>query len=165
MTGPGRPPLYKADNAELARKFCLLGATNEDLAGLFDVAGRTIDNWLATIPEFAAAVQRGRDVADADVVQSLHSRATGYSCETEKIFHYRGDVMKVPHTVHYPPDTTACMFWLRNRRRRDWLEKAELRREEEVDEEAEAFDFARRLDAAGEAMRFVDRDAHKTEEK
>jgi hypothetical protein len=77
MTGPGRPPLYKADNAELARKFCLLGATNEDLAGLFDVAGRTIDNWLATIPEFAAAVQQGRGVAAADVVQNMHSRATG----------------------------------------------------------------------------------------
>ena len=165
MTGPGRPPLYKAENAELARKFCLLGATNEDLAELFDVAVRTIDNGIATIPEFAVAVQRGRDVADADVVQSLHSRAIGYVCEAEKIFHYRGEVMKVPHTVHYPPDTTACMFWLRNRRRRDWLEKAELRREEEVDEEAEAADFARRLDAAGEAMRFVDCDARKTEEE
>jgi len=151
MAGPGRPILYKAENGELARKFCLLGATNEDLAGLFDVAVRTIDNWIATIPEFAAAVQQGRDIADAAVVQSLHSRATGYSYETEKIFHYRGDVRKVLHTVHYPPDTTACMFWLRNRRRRHWLEKAEPRREEEEEE----FDMARALDAAGESMRTV----------
>ena len=165
MAGPGRPILYKPANGELARKFCLLGATNEDLAGLFDVAVRTVDNWIATIPEFAAAVQQGRDVADADVVQSLHSRATGYSYETEKIFHYRGEVRKVLHTVRCPPDTTACMFWQRNRRPQHWLEKAELPREEEVDEEAEAFDFARRLDAAGEAMRFVDHDTHKTEEK
>ena len=96
MTGPGRPALYKPENNAFARKFCLLGATNEDLAGLFDVAVRTIDNWIATIPEFAAAVRQGRDVADADVVQSLHSRATGYNYEAEKIFHYRGEVMKVP---------------------------------------------------------------------
>lgn len=41
MAGPGRPILYKPANGELARKFCLLGATNEDLAGLFDVAVRT----------------------------------------------------------------------------------------------------------------------------
>jgi hypothetical protein len=124
MSGSGRPTLYRPEHDELARKFCLLGATNEDLAGLFDVAVRTIDNWLATIPAFAAAVKQGRDVADADVVQSLHSRATGYSYEAEKIFHYRGEAVKVPHTVHCPPDTTACMFWLRNRRGRHWLEKA-----------------------------------------
>src|ERR1700716_4188439 len=74
MAGPGRPILYKPANGELARKFCLLGATNEDLAGLFDVAVRTVDNWIATIPEFAAAVKQGRDVADAAVVQSLHSQ-------------------------------------------------------------------------------------------
>ena len=137
----------------------MLGATNEDLAGLFDVAVRTIDNWIATIPEFAAAVQQGRDVADADVVQSLHSRATGYNYEAEKIFHYRGEVMKVPHTVHCPPDTTACMFWLRNRRRRDWLEKSELRREEEVER------GGRHREGAGrrrESMRLVNRDARNT---
>src|SRR5260370_42024658 len=48
MTGPGRPTLYKPENGELARMFCLLGATNEDLAGLSDVVLRTIDNWIAT---------------------------------------------------------------------------------------------------------------------
>ena len=158
MAGPGRPILYKPANGELACKFCLLGATNEDLAGLFDVAVRTVDNWIATIPEFAAAVKQGRDVADAAVVQSLHSRATGYSYETEKIFHYRGEVRKVLHTVRCPPDTTACMFWLRNRRPQHWLEKAEPREEEE-------FDFARALDAAGEAMRPAAGDARRAEEE
>jgi hypothetical protein len=85
MAGRGRPTLYKPENAELARKFCLLGATNEDLAGLFEVARRTIDDWIATIPEFAEGVRQGRDVADAAIVQKLYSRAMGYSYET-KIF-------------------------------------------------------------------------------
>ena len=154
MTGPGRPALYKPENNAFARKFCLLGATNDDLAGLFEVSLATIGNWLRRYPAFKKAVQDGRDVADADVVQSLHSRATGYNYEAEKIFHYRGEVMKVPHTVHCPPDTTACMFWLRNRRRRDWLEKSELRREKE-----EPFDIAKALDAARESMRLVNPDA------
>src|SRR5258707_9687117 len=119
---------------------------------------RTVDNWIAPIPEFAAEVKQGRDVADAAVVQSLHSRATGYSYETEKIFHYRGEVRKVLHTVRCPPDPTACMFWQRNRRPQHWLEKAEPREEEE-------FDFARALDAAGEAMRPVAGDARRAEEE
>ena len=87
-----RPAL--AGEGELARKFCLLGATNDDLAGCFEVARRTFDDWIATIPDVANGVKQGRDIADAAVVQN------------------------------YPPDTQACMFWLRNRQRRHWLEKA-----------------------------------------
>ena len=151
MAGRGRPTLYKPENPELARKFCMLGATNDDLADCFEVAGSTIDDWIATIPEFAEGVRQGRDVADAAVVQKLYSRALGYSYETTKVMLYRGEPVTVPHTVHYPPDIRACMFWLRNRRPQYWLEKAEPRREEEEDPE----DFVRALDAAGESMRHV----------
>jgi len=128
MAGPGRPTLYKPENCELALRFCMLGGTNEDLAGLFKVARCTIDEWIATIPEFAEAVQQGRDVADAAVAQKLFSRAMGYSHETKKVFLYRGQPVTVDHTVHYPPDTQACIFWLRNRRRRSWRESL-IRRE------------------------------------
>ena len=124
MAGPGRPTLDKPEPPELARKFCLLGATNDDLAGLFEVARRTIDDWIATLPEFAEAVRQGRDVADAAVAQKLYSRAMGYSYPTKKVFLYRGGPVTVDHTVHHPPNIQACMFWLRNRRRRQWLEKA-----------------------------------------
>ena len=125
MAGRGRPTLYRRENAELARKFCMLGAINKDLAGLFEVARRTIDNWITNIPEFAESVRQGRDVADAAVVEKLHSRAVGYSYEAKKVFLYRGEPVTVNYTVRYPPETTACMFWLRNRCRRHWLEKAQ----------------------------------------
>jgi hypothetical protein len=61
----GRPTLYRPENAELARKFCMLGFTNETLAGFFGVARRTVDNWIATHPDFTDAVKRGRAAADA----------------------------------------------------------------------------------------------------
>jgi|EndMetStandDraft_8_1072994.scaffolds.fasta_scaffold223103_1 hypothetical protein len=50
MNDPGRPTLYRPDYCELARNYCLLGATNEDLGSFFDVTSRTIDNWIAVIP-------------------------------------------------------------------------------------------------------------------
>jgi hypothetical protein len=149
MAGRGRPTLYKPENAELARKFCLLGATNEDLAGLFEVARRTIDDWIATLPEFAEGVRQGRDVADAAIVQKLYSRAMGYSYETKKIFLYRGEAVTVDHTVHCPPDIQACIFWLRNRRRRDWLEKAPPPHDE-------APEWGSELEAAAERARHAD---------
>jgi hypothetical protein len=63
MPGRGRPTLYKPENGELARKFCMLGATNEELAGCFEVARSTIDEWLASIPEFAEGVRQDCAIA------------------------------------------------------------------------------------------------------
>ena len=65
MANPGQPTLYKPEYCELARNYCLLGATNEVLGDFFGVTRRTVQNWIATHPEFAKAVRRGRDVADA----------------------------------------------------------------------------------------------------
>jgi hypothetical protein len=63
MARPGCPTLYKPDNAELARKFCLLGATSDDLAGCFEVGRCTIDDWIASVPDCAAGVREGRAAA------------------------------------------------------------------------------------------------------
>jgi len=123
MSTRGRPTLYKAENAELARKFCMLGATNEDLARCFEVSRSTIDHWIDTIPEFAEGTRRGRDLADAAVIQKLYSRAMGFTMEIKKHVLYRGELREIPMTLYYPPDIQACIFWLRNRRRRDWQEK------------------------------------------
>ena len=60
MTTLGRPTAYRREYCELAHNYCLLGATNAELADFFDVAPRTIDNWIASHSAFADAVQRGR---------------------------------------------------------------------------------------------------------
>ena len=44
---PGQPTSYKPEYVELAHNYCLLGATNEVLAGFFGVTRRTIQNWIA----------------------------------------------------------------------------------------------------------------------
>jgi hypothetical protein len=143
MATPGHPTAYKPEYCELAHNYCLLGATNEELAGFFGVARRTIDNWIATIPEFAAALKDGREIIDATVAKRLLSRALGYSHEAVRIMQYRGAAITVTYTQHYPPDTQACIFWLRNRRRQSWREKVEPAQEATVD-------MVALLEAAGE---------------
>jgi hypothetical protein len=49
----GRLTIYKLENTEMARQACMFGATDDALAGRFEVCRRTIDNWIATIPEFS----------------------------------------------------------------------------------------------------------------
>jgi hypothetical protein len=65
MATPGQPTLYKPAYCELAGNYCLLGATNEVLDDFFGVTRRIIQNWIATRPDFAKAVRRGRAVNDA----------------------------------------------------------------------------------------------------
>ena len=78
MNPHGRPTAYKPDFCEQARKQCLLGATNEELGEFFGVTRRTIDNWIACHPDFAAAVESGRVVADSKVASGLFARAIGF---------------------------------------------------------------------------------------
>lgn len=147
MTGPGRPTLYQPEHAERARKLCARGATNRDLAARFGVARSTIGQWIATHPEFDQAVQQGRDLADAIVIESLFRRCTGYDREAEKVFLYRGEPRTATYTAHVPPETRACMFWLWNRRPDDWRAKAERAQEEEQEDDAA---FIAELDGAHE---------------
>jgi hypothetical protein len=124
MNGPGRPTLYKPEYAEQAHNYCLLGATNDELAGFLGVAPRTVDDWLQAHPAFAQAVCNGRDAADAAIARRLYERGMGYDYDTKKIVVCRGEIVKVDHTVRVQPDVQACMFWLRNRRRKQWMERA-----------------------------------------
>ncbi|HLM13236.1 MAG TPA: hypothetical protein VK362_12655, partial [Reyranella sp.] len=55
---------YQAEYAEQARKLCLLmGADDQELARFFDVPAATLQEWQASVPEFAAAVLAGRTLA------------------------------------------------------------------------------------------------------
>ena len=121
----GPTPNYKSDFCPIAHKFCLLGATNDDLAGLFEVSLATIGNWLRRYPAFKKAVQDGRDVADADVAHSLHQQAKGFTHPDVKILAIEGEAQEIPYNRYFPPDRQAAIFWLRNRRRKQWREVIE----------------------------------------
>jgi hypothetical protein len=146
----GRPTVYKPDNAEIALKACILGATNETLAERFKVSRRTIDSWIATIPEFSDAVRQGREVADEAVVSALFARATGMEQKMTKVFCHRGQPVTADYTVHLPPDVRACIFWLRNRRPEEWRESRPLVEEEDVDP-----NWVSELEAASERVRLA----------
>jgi hypothetical protein len=145
----GRPTAYKPENAEIARYACMLGATNETLAARFEVCRRTIDSWIATIPEFSIAVRQGREGADEAVISALFSRATGMEQKMTKVFCHRGQPVTANYTVQLPPDVRACIFWLRNRRPEEWRENRPL-----VEEEDDP-NWVSELEAASERVRLA----------
>jgi hypothetical protein len=62
------------------------------------------------------------------VERSLFQRATGYEQQTVKIFMPSGADSPIfaPFREVIAPDTTACIFWLKNRKPKEWRDKSEL---------------------------------------
>lgn len=122
----GRPTKYKPEYCELAYNYCLLGATDAKLAEFFDVSEQTINTWKHEHPDFLESLKKGKEQADAAVAQSLYKRAIGYEHESVKIFNDQGAALIVPYVEKYPPETTAAIFWLKNRQPAMWRDKQEV---------------------------------------
>lgn len=122
----GRPTDYREEYNELAYKYCLLGATDKQLAEYFEVSEATINNWKKEYPQFLESIMNGREKADAEIAASLYHRAKGYSHPDVHVSNYQGVVTLTELTKHYPPDTQAASLWLRNRQKDRWRDKQEM---------------------------------------
>jgi len=123
MAGKTAKKKYDKAMDEQVYKICLLGATDVQIADILGIAKSTLNVWKKTYPELMAAMTRGKQEADALVAHSLFKRATGYSHPDTHISNFQGEITKTEITKHYPPDTTACIFWLKNRDKENWRDK------------------------------------------
>jgi len=125
MAKNGRPTAYSAAAVKQAKKLCELGATDEDLADFFEVSVRTIYRWQTQHKEFCQALKAGKAEADDRVERSLYHKAVGYRHEAVKIFMPANALEPVyaPYTEQVAPDTTAAIFWLKNRRPAEWRDR------------------------------------------
>ena len=119
----GRPSKYREEFPEQARKLCLLGAKDSDLAKFFEVTESTLNEWKKVYPEFSESLKAGKELADAVIADSLYQRAKGYSHKAVKIMVVDKVVVHEEYTEHYPPDPTSMIFWLKNRRPDLWRDK------------------------------------------
>lgn len=120
-----RPTRYRAEYAEQALKLCRLGATDEELADFFEISKQTLYNWQKAHSEFLDSIKRGKLLADAEVADKLFHRATGYEHPEDDIRSVNGEIVITPTIKHYPPDTAAAIFWLKNRQPAKWRDKQE----------------------------------------
>ena len=120
-----RPTKYKPEYAEQAAKLCLLGATDAQLADFFEVSVSTINLWKVQHPEFSESISVPKEMANARVEQSLYRRAMGYEHDEVDIRVVGGEVVQTQIRKYYPPDATAMIFWLKNRKPDDWRDKTE----------------------------------------
>jgi hypothetical protein len=118
----GRKSTFDKRFIDVAKRMAYLGATDQDLAVAFGVTIKCVMEWRAKHPQFGDALKLGKNEADQRVERSLYQKAVGYSYDSVKIFMPAGakKPVIVPYVEHVPPDTTAGVFWLKNRDPAHW---------------------------------------------
>ena len=127
-SGRGRPTLFKPAYIQQAYDYCaVFGASDKQLAEYFKVDEATLNRWKVAHPEFCESLKAGKEEFDTkNVEKALLDRALGYSHPDVHISNYQGEITVTDIQKHYPPDTTACIFWLKNRQPDKWRDKQEV---------------------------------------
>lgn len=133
MAKKGRPTKYKKEFCIQAEKLCKKGFIDTEIADFFEVEEKTINNWKKAYPDFLQSLKRGKVHSDSAVVDALYGRALGYEFEERKV---EIDAEKKEKTTvttkQMAGDTTAQIFWLKNRRPDEWRNNPEPTDEEQT---------------------------------
>jgi DNA-binding XRE family transcriptional regulator len=109
------------------------GLTDEQIAHNVGVSRSTLNDWKKKYPDISDALKKGKEVVDLQVENALLKRALGYEYEeviqesqwNEKTNKYELVVTKLVKK-RQAPDTTAQIFWLKNRRPDKWRDKQDV---------------------------------------
>lgn len=99
------------------------GLTDEQVAHNVGISRSTLAVWKNKYPDLSDALKRGKEVVDRQVENALLKRALGYEYE-EVTFEAGVETKRVRKEVQ--PDTTAQIFWLKNRKPADWRDKRDV---------------------------------------
>ena len=99
------------------------GLIDEQIAQNMGISYSTFKDWKKKFSDFSAVLKRGKEVVDRQVENALLKTAIGYVYEEETVTN-TGDVVVVKK--YSKPNTTAQIFWLKNRKRNQWTDKSEV---------------------------------------
>lgn len=112
------------------------GLTDEQIAHNIGIAERTFTEWKERFPAISAALKKGKAPVDIQVENALLKRALGQIVKVKKPIKlkHKGQIPGkglieeerieyAEEEIYIPPDTTAQIFWLKNRRPDKWRDK------------------------------------------
>ena len=103
------------------------GLTDEQIAGNIGINTSTLYDWKNKFSKISEALKKGKEVVDIQVENALLKRALGYDFQETRVEKSDKDGTKIIQTLkHIPADTTAQIFWLKNRRPDKWRDKPEI---------------------------------------
>jgi transcriptional regulator with XRE-family HTH domain len=116
------------------------GLTDEQIAHNCGITTSTLYEWKNKYSSISESLKRGKEVADIVIENALYLKATGFTYEEESAFkikhtEYSESGKKISETEsietvtlnkYCPPDTTAQIFWLKNRKPQQWRDAKQL---------------------------------------
>lgn len=107
------------------------GLTDDQIAKNIGINRDTLYRWKKAHSDISDALKRGKEVIDRQVENALLKRALGYTYD-EVTFEGGLEVKRVRKQV--VPDTTAQIFWLKNRKPEEWRDKREIVKDDDNDQ-------------------------------
>ena len=115
------------------------GLTEEQIANNIGISRQSLWEWKKKEVNIFNALKKGKEVVDIEVENALFKKAIGYNITVQKAFKlkdiiYGENGKKISEKerieyaeeeIHVPADTTAQIFWLKNRRKQQWRDKIE----------------------------------------
>jgi transcriptional regulator with XRE-family HTH domain len=97
----GRPVKSDQISLEQVEVIASLGLTDDEIAIILGISERTLNYWKKSNPEFLQSLKRGKLKADFQIAKSLYVKAL-------------------------LGDTTAMIFWLKNRQPDRWRDRHQI---------------------------------------
>ncbi len=133
------------DGRTLLQGWARDGLIDEQIAEKCGITRSTLSEWKKKYPDISNALKKGKEIVDREVENALLKKAKGYNVEIKKTFKVRKidydssgkkireyeELQTGYDEVHVPPDTTAQIFWLKNRRSDRWRDRQEEQRSSE----------------------------------
>lgn len=105
------------------------GLTQQQIANNLGISIDTLIENKKKYSEFNDALKKGKEVVDFEVENALLKRALGYEYEEET---YENGILTKKVKKQVPPDTTAQIFWLKNRKPNNWKDRVETDEDKEA---------------------------------
>ena len=103
------------------------GLTDEQIAHNMGIHPSTLYDWQKKHPCISEALKKGKEVVDIEVENALLKNAVGFTETLNKVKVLNdGEIIKYEEETYYPPNTTAQIFWLKNRKPKEWRDKQEV---------------------------------------
>ena len=99
------------------------GLIEEQIAKNTGASYSTFRGWKKRFPALSAALKKGKEVVDREVENALFKNAVGFMYEEETVTN-AGEVVAVKK--YSKPNITAQIFWLKNRKMKEWRDKQEV---------------------------------------
>lgn len=131
------------------------GLIEEQIVKNMGISRSTLNDWKKKYPDILNTLKKGKEVADRNVENALYESAIGKKYKVKKPIkvkevQYRdGKRVKEVEHIEYaeeemviPPNTTAQIFWLKNRKPDVWRDKQDVHVKDDTDKKKKVDNIA-----------------------